>query len=65
MREAINEWIRTTKNLDGVVDFEKIVRDPTHPTRFSSVYDSGDHLHPNSEGLRVMGEGIDLNLFRQ
>jgi lysophospholipase L1-like esterase len=63
MREIVNDWIRTTKDLDGVADFEKIVRDPAHPTRFLPAYDSGDHLHPNAAGLRAMGEGVDLSLF--
>jgi lysophospholipase L1-like esterase len=63
MREAVNDWIRTSKELDGVVDFEKIVRDPVHPTRFLPAYDSGDHLHPNAAGLRAMGEGVDLSLL--
>ena len=64
MRQAVNDWIRTTKDLDSFVDFEKIVRDPAHPTRFLSAYDSGDYLHPNAAGLRAMGNGIDLDLFR-
>ena len=63
MREAVNDWIRTTKDLDGVADFDKIVRDPNHPTRFLPAYDSGDHLHPNAAGLRAMGEGVDLSLL--
>jgi lysophospholipase L1-like esterase len=63
MRQAVNDWIRTNKELDGVVDFEKIVRDPAHPTRFLPAYDSGDHLHPNAAGLRAMGEGVDLSLL--
>jgi lysophospholipase L1-like esterase len=65
MRETINTWIRTTNNLDGVADFDKVVRDPTHPARFLPAYDSGDHLHPNAAGLRAMGEGVDLNLLMQ
>jgi lysophospholipase L1-like esterase len=64
MRQAVNDWIRTTKDLDSFVDFEKIVRDPAHPTRFLPAYDSGDHLHPNAAGLRAMGSGIDLSLFK-
>jgi lysophospholipase L1-like esterase len=63
IREAVNDWIRTTPSLDGVADFEKVVRDPSHPTRFSSIYDSGDHLHPNAAGLKAMADSIDLSLF--
>jgi len=65
MRAAINDWIRTTKSLDGVVDFDKIVRDPAHPTRFLPAYDSGDHLHPNAAGLHAMGASIALGLLMQ
>jgi lysophospholipase L1-like esterase len=64
MRQAVNDWIRTTKDLDSFVDFEKIVRDPAHLTRLLPAYDSGDHLHPNAAGLRAMGSGIDLRLFK-
>ncbi len=64
MRAAVNDWIRTTKSLDGVADFDKIVRDPTDPARLLPAYDSGDHLHPNSAGLRAMGEGVDLNFLK-
>lgn len=64
VREAVNDWIRTSKTFDGVVDFDKITRDPQNPQQFNPQYDSGDHLHPNDAGYKAMGEGIDLALFR-
>jgi lysophospholipase L1-like esterase len=63
-RKAVNQWIRTTKALDGFVDFEKAVRDPAHPDRMLPAYDGGDHLHPGDAGYKAMGEAIDLKLFR-
>jgi lysophospholipase L1-like esterase len=63
VREAVNDWIRTSGVFDGVIDFDKITRDPQNPTRFSPLYDSGDHLHPSDAGYKAMGEGIDLTLF--
>jgi lysophospholipase L1-like esterase len=63
MRQAVNNWIRTTKDLDGIADFDKITRDPAYPARFSPAYDSGDHLHPNAAGLKAMADGMDLGLF--
>jgi lysophospholipase L1-like esterase len=63
VREAVNDWIRTSGIFDGVIDFDKITRDPQNPTRFNPAYDSGDHLHPKDEGYKAMGEGIDLTLF--
>lgn len=64
MRQAVNHWIRTTKELDGVADFDRTVRDPAHPARILPAYDSGDHLHPNTAGLRAMAESIDLSQLR-
>jgi len=63
VREAVNDWIRTSGTFDGVIDFDKITRDPANPTRFNPLYDSGDHLHPNDAGYNAMGNGIDLTLF--
>lgn len=64
VRDAVNNWIRTSKTFDGVVDFDKITRDPQNPLQFNPQYDSGDHLHPNDAGYKAMGEGIDLELFK-
>lgn len=63
-RKAINEWIRNGKAFDGVVDFDKAIRDPEHPDRMLATYDGGDHLHPGDAGYKAMGEAIDLGLFR-
>ncbi len=63
MREAVNEWIRTSKLLDGVIDFEKATRDPANPQVFAAADDSGDHLHPKDAGYKAMADSIDLKLF--
>jgi lysophospholipase L1-like esterase len=60
-REAVNAFIRTSKAFDGVCDFDAAVRDPRDPMRMLPAYDSGDHLHPNSAGLQVMGSLIDIS----
>jgi lysophospholipase L1-like esterase len=62
-REAINEFIRTTRMFDGVIDFDKAVRDPSHQMQMLPQYDSGDHLHPNDAGYKAMGDAVDLSLF--
>lgn len=62
-RQALNEWIRTSKAYDGVIDFDRVTRDPAAPTKFLPAYDSGDHLHPGDGGYKAMGEAIDLALF--
>ena len=62
-RTAINEWIRTSKAYDGVIDFDAATRDPANPAKFLPLYDSGDHLHPNDAGYEAMGKAVDLKLF--
>jgi len=63
MRTTLNEWIRTSKLLDGVVDFDKATRDTANPGVFAATADSGDHLHPGDAGYKAMGESVDLKLF--
>jgi lysophospholipase L1-like esterase len=63
MRQAVNKWIRTTPQLDGVIDFEKATQDPANPAVFVPAADYGDHLHPKDAGYKMMGDSIDLNLF--
>ena len=62
-RQAVNQWIRTGGELDGVIDFDAIARDPAQPARLSAFVDGGDHLHPSAAGYRIMADAIDLSLF--
>lgn len=64
VREALNQWIRTTRTFDGVIDFDRAVRDPEHPEQYLPQYDSDDHVHPSEAGYRAMAGAIDLKLFR-
>lgn len=63
-RQAVNQWIRTSRAFDGVVDFDKVLRDPAQPNRLLPAYNSGDGVHPNDAGYLVMANAIDLSLFR-
>jgi lysophospholipase L1-like esterase len=63
MRTAVNDWIRSYKPLDGVIDFDMATRDPADPSVFAKFADSGDHLHPGDAGYKAMGDAIDLKLF--
>ena len=63
-RQAVNLWIRTSNAYDAVIDFDRLLRDPSHPSRLLPAYDSGDHVHPNDIGYRAMADSIDLSLFR-
>ncbi|MEU0838703.1 SGNH/GDSL hydrolase family protein [Streptomyces sp. NPDC005962] len=64
VREQVNAFIRTSGEFDAVVDFDQAVRDPATPSRMLPAYDSGDHLHPNDTGMRVMGDAIALRDLR-
>ena len=63
VRQAVNEWLRKAEGFDAIVDFDRALRDPGHPTQMLPIYDCGDHLHPSDLGYRAMGDAIDLSLF--
>lgn len=54
-RAALNGWIRTQKRFEGVIDFDTVMRDPSHANLLNPAYDTGDGLHPNAAGYKVMG----------
>ena len=62
-RVAVNQWIRTSRAFDGVIDFDAALRDPARPARMAPQYDGGDHLHPGPAGHEAMGNAVDLALF--
>jgi lysophospholipase L1-like esterase len=64
VRQAVNEWIRTSGAFDGVFDFDAVVRDPEHPERFREDMQTGDFLHPNAAGYKAMAAAIDLSALR-
>lgn len=61
IRDAANGFIRNSGEFDGVIDFDKVTRDPANPERFRPAFDSGDHLHPSDAGYQAMGDAVDLN----
>ena len=63
-RQAVNDWIRNSGAFDGMIDFDKAMRDPDQPKRYLPEYDSGDHLHPNDLGYKKMAESIELSMFK-
>ena len=63
-RSTLNEWIRTTNMLDGVIDFDRAVRNPEDPAALQQQFlFENDWLHLNAVGYETMGNSIDLNLF--
>ncbi len=64
MRNAFNDFIRTTDLIDGCIDFDKALRDPENPNWFAPEYDSGDHLHPSAAGYRRMALEVPDELLK-
>ncbi len=64
VRHAVNDWIRSNPDLDGVLDFDELLKDPSNPDHINPIYDSGDHIHPNPAGYALMGNSIDLTIFK-
>ena len=63
-RRMLNNWIRTGGVVDGVIDFDKIMRDPADTIALQSQYlYQNDWLHPNAQGYLDMGQSIDVNMF--
>lgn len=65
-RQRLNQWIRTSGLLDGVIDFDAVMGDPDDPARLNADYlFEHDYLHPNAEGYVRMADCIDLKLFQR
>ena len=55
-RLYVNDWIRSqARNVDGILDFAKLLQDPNDDRRMKREYASSDWLHPNPNGYKVMG----------
>ena len=55
-RLYVNDWIRSqAKNVDGILDFAKLLQDPNNDRRMKREYASNDWLHPNPTGYKAMG----------
>ncbi|HXS11954.1 MAG TPA: SGNH/GDSL hydrolase family protein [Acidobacteriaceae bacterium] len=65
VREAENDFILHSGKFDGVIDFAKATADPADPTRFAATAGSADNLHPGDSGYQLMGDSIDLKLFKK
>ncbi|AGP38685.1 SGNH/GDSL hydrolase family protein [Sorangium cellulosum] len=59
-RQKLNTWIRTSGAFDGVIDFDKALRDPADPSRLLPAYDA-DKLHPNDAGYQAMANAVNLD----
>jgi lysophospholipase L1-like esterase len=60
-RQAVNQYVRTTRDADGVVDLDLALRDPANPARLNPAFDRGDHVHPNEQGNMAIAEIVPLS----
>jgi len=58
VRDAVNEWMRTSGEYDAVADLDRILAAPGDPDLLDPAYDSGDGLHPNDAGYHAMAVAV-------
>jgi lysophospholipase L1-like esterase len=67
-RVAVNDWIRTKANFDGIIDFAELLKGAVVPSNGAEqilpAFSCFDGIHPNDLGYDAMGKYIDLRLFR-
>lgn len=63
MREAVNDFIRSSGTFDAVADFDAAVRDPANPKHYRVDMQSGDNLHPSDAGYQAMADAVSLSIF--
>ncbi|MFB7507718.1 SGNH/GDSL hydrolase family protein [Streptomyces broussonetiae] len=61
VRRQVNQYLRSTHDVDAVTDFDRVLRNPHDLDRILPFFDGGDHLHPNDRGMRAMADAVDLS----
>ncbi|MGW2211711.1 SGNH/GDSL hydrolase family protein [Streptomyces sp. NPDC001781] len=59
VRREVNRQMRTDGGFDAVADVDRVLRDPGDPARLRPDLDSGDHLHPDDDGMRAIAGAVD------
>ena len=62
IRREVNQWIRTRAPLDGVLDFDAVVRDRGNADLIAAPFNC-DGIHPTPRGYYEMGKSISLDLL--
>lgn len=65
LRQNVNNWIRTCGLFDTVIDLETAICSKEDPFIMDSTLHDNDHLHPNADGHRALGNFVDINLFKK
>ncbi|MET8120051.1 SGNH/GDSL hydrolase family protein [Micromonospora sp. NPDC005291] len=62
-RQAVNAYLRGSREFDGLLDFDRVLRDPARQSQLLPAYDSGDHIHPNDAGNQAMANAVPLRVL--
>jgi len=62
-RQKVNNWILTSGTFDAVVDFDKVLHDPSNVAQLASKYNGGDYLHPNAAGYQAIADAFPMDIF--
>ena len=65
IRHEVNQWIRTKAPFDGVIDFDRVVRDQANADLINPPFNCGDGIHPAPRGYYEMGKSVRLDLFKE
>ena len=62
-RKIVNTWIQEQGShwFDAILDFATPLHSSENEATLHSAYDSGDGIHPNDEGYRLMAEAVDIH----
>jgi lysophospholipase L1-like esterase len=63
-RQAVNQWIRASREPDAMLDFDRAVRDPAIPQRLLPAFDCGDHVHLSPAGYQALADAVPAPWFR-
>ncbi|HKU28804.1 MAG TPA: GDSL-type esterase/lipase family protein [Candidatus Sulfotelmatobacter sp.] len=64
VRQSVNAFVRTNPSLDGVIDLDRIMQDPSNPLSQRIEWNAGDYLHPNATGNVQIAEAVNLVVFK-
>ena len=59
-RTQVNDWIRSQRFSDGIVDFDAAVRDPSDPEALAPAYAAADDLHLTPAGNEALARAVNL-----
>ncbi len=62
-RLAVNSYLRTTTDFDGIIDFDIVLRDPADPLALRPDFEdlAKDHIHPNDAGNAALANAVNLD----